>query len=237
MTIATSPNLDALLLQVLVTPEGQADPYPYYARMRDEARVSRTAFGPYVRHWLRGMPRPSCATRGSAAGSGSRTTRRASSVTPAPVGANSSRPSQHNMLLSDPPDHTRLRRLVSRSFTPRQVERLRPAVHGLVEGLLDELGDMGEADFMAAVRTPAADGGDRRARGSPRLGACRTAALRASRRQGHRAGAQRASRPRRRWIRIVYLAGYFAGLLDERRHTPRDDLLAPWCRPGTVTTG
>ena len=48
MTIATSPNLDGLLLQVLATPEGQADPYPDYARMRDEAGVSRTAFGPYV---------------------------------------------------------------------------------------------------------------------------------------------------------------------------------------------
>ena len=43
-----SPDLDGLLLQVLVTPEGQADPYPYYTAMRDEARVSRTAFGPYV---------------------------------------------------------------------------------------------------------------------------------------------------------------------------------------------
>ena len=31
MTIISSPNLDGLLLQVLVTPEGQADPYPYYA--------------------------------------------------------------------------------------------------------------------------------------------------------------------------------------------------------------
>src|SRR5271169_5512560 len=47
MSIASSPNLDGWLLQVLVTPEGQADPYPWYARMREEARVSRTAFGPY----------------------------------------------------------------------------------------------------------------------------------------------------------------------------------------------
>ncbi len=32
MAIISSPTLDGLLLQVLVTPEGQADPYPYYAR-------------------------------------------------------------------------------------------------------------------------------------------------------------------------------------------------------------
>ena len=48
MTIASSPTLDGLLLQVLITPEGQSDPYPSYARMREESRASRTSFGPYV---------------------------------------------------------------------------------------------------------------------------------------------------------------------------------------------
>jgi nocardicin N-oxygenase len=41
----------------------------------------------------------------------------------------------------DPPDHTRLRRLVSRAFTARRVERLRGRVVGLVDGLLDTLAD------------------------------------------------------------------------------------------------
>ena len=62
--------------------------------------------------------------------------------------------SKHNMLLSDPPDHTRLRRLVSRSFTPRQVERLRPAIHALVDGLLDTLAERGDVDFMAEFALP-----------------------------------------------------------------------------------
>ena len=39
MSIVTSPTLDGHLLQVLITPEGQANPYPYYALMREEARV------------------------------------------------------------------------------------------------------------------------------------------------------------------------------------------------------
>ena len=58
------------------------------------------------------------------------------------------------MLMSDPPDHTRLRRLVSRSFTPRQVERLRPAVHALVAELLDTMADTGDVDFMAEFALP-----------------------------------------------------------------------------------
>src|SRR5437773_11586141 len=41
------------------------------------------------------------------------------------------------MLSSDPPDHTRLRRLVSKAFTPRAVEHLRPRLHEIVEQLLD----------------------------------------------------------------------------------------------------
>ena len=62
--------------------------------------------------------------------------------------------SQHNMLMADPPDHTRLRRLVSRSFSPRQVERLRPAVHALVAELLDTMADSGDVDFMAEFALP-----------------------------------------------------------------------------------
>src|SRR5271156_2913680 len=148
MTIATSPNLDGLLLQVLVTPEGQADPYPYYARMREESRVSRTAFGPYVVNGYEeclGVLRDPRLGRGmgvedSSTGIlGDAGTRRREFLDA----------SQHNMLLSDPPDHTRLRRLVSRSFTPRQVERLRPAIHRLVDGLLGAMAARGEVDFIA----------------------------------------------------------------------------------------
>ena len=61
---------------------------------------------------------------------------------------------QHNMLMADPPDHTRLRRLVSRSFTPRQVDRLRPAIHQLVDELLDTMAARGEVDFMAEFALP-----------------------------------------------------------------------------------
>ena len=48
-----------------------------------------------------------------------------------------------HMLNIDPPDHTQLRRLVSRAFTPRRVAALEPAIRGVADSLLDELGNAG----------------------------------------------------------------------------------------------
>ena len=56
------------------------------------------------------------------------------------------------MLFRDPPDHTRLRRLVSSAFTARRVQALRPAVEAMVGELLDGLA--GEADFVPAFAFP-----------------------------------------------------------------------------------
>ncbi|HEY6276367.1 MAG TPA: cytochrome P450 [Streptosporangiaceae bacterium] len=48
-----------------------------------------------------------------------------------------------HMLNVDPPDHTRLRRLVSRAFVPSRVAALEPAIRGIADTLLDELEDAG----------------------------------------------------------------------------------------------
>jgi cytochrome P450 len=50
--------------------------------------------------------------------------------------------------------HTRLRSLVNRSFLSRQVERLRPAITSLANGLIDRLEDQGEAELLSAFATP-----------------------------------------------------------------------------------
>ncbi|MCC5953619.1 MAG: cytochrome P450 [Acidimicrobiia bacterium] len=52
------------------------------------------------------------------------------------------------LLFLDPPDHTRLRRLVSKAFTPRAVERLRPHIAEIVDGILDDAADAGEFDVV-----------------------------------------------------------------------------------------
>jgi cytochrome P450 len=61
---------------------------------------------------------------------------------------------RRTLLFTDPPDHTRLRRLVSRAFTPRTVEALRPRIEALVDTRLDELRAAGEADLLSAFALP-----------------------------------------------------------------------------------
>jgi len=62
-----------------------------------------------------------------------------------------------HMLSVDPPDHTRLRRLVSAAFSPRTVEGMRPRVQAIVDDLLDDLAAQGpesRADLVAAFAFP-----------------------------------------------------------------------------------
>ena len=60
------------------------------------------------------------------------------------------------MMFLDPPDHTRLRGLVSQAFTPRRVEELRARIHQLVEDLLDDVVERGDGqiDVLADLAYP-----------------------------------------------------------------------------------
>jgi len=60
----------------------------------------------------------------------------------------------NGMLDREPPDHTRLRRLVSQAFTPRRVEALRPVVQRLADGLVDAFVTDGGGDLIARVAEP-----------------------------------------------------------------------------------
>ncbi|MGH3403928.1 MAG: cytochrome P450 [Streptosporangiaceae bacterium] len=59
-----------------------------------------------------------------------------------------------SMLDRDPPDHTRLRRLVSKAFTPRAIRALTPRITELVDGMLDAAQDAGRVDLVDALAFP-----------------------------------------------------------------------------------
>ncbi|MEU5888079.1 cytochrome P450 [Streptomyces sp. NPDC047461] len=60
----------------------------------------------------------------------------------------------HGMLDLEPPDHTRIRRLVSKAFTPRTVEQLKPYVGRLAGELVDQLVQKGGGDLLTDVAEP-----------------------------------------------------------------------------------
>jgi len=68
----------------------------------------------------------------------------------------------HNLnnwiVFQDPPSHTRLRRLISKSFTPRSITAFEPKIEKIVNDLLDEIGDKEKFDLVAefSFRLPAA---------------------------------------------------------------------------------
>ena len=61
---------------------------------------------------------------------------------------------RNGMLDVEPPDHTRLRRLVSRAFTPRTVERLRGTVQDVADRLVDSALEQGEFDLLSTIAEP-----------------------------------------------------------------------------------
>jgi len=223
-------DADNVLLRLLLTPEGRADPYPLYRKLRDTAPVLRSSFGPVVLSRYEDCmtalrdPRLGRGTALRAAGEGPSLGFAGFDVDPEQRQAFFER-AGNNMLFADPPDHTRLRRLVSRAFTPHRIDGLRPAVEAMVAGYLDDMLDAGEVDVMTAlafplpvtvigelVGVPAAD----RASFQPLVRAG-TAALdpAADPATLHTATAA-----------MDQMRAYFFDLVAERRRTPADDLLS-----------
>jgi cytochrome P450 len=142
-------------------PEVLADPYPHYARLRDEAPV---CWIPDLGMWMVTRYDDVAAvlhdplTFSSAEGMGALMTGR--------VGRNrvDARAffgldirEMRVLIATDPPDHTRLRRLLSRAFTPRAITDLEPHLRDVCETLVDELlaaTARGEGDLVEHLAMP-----------------------------------------------------------------------------------
>jgi cytochrome P450 len=63
-------------------------------------------------------------------------------------------PPRRSMLGTDPPEHTRLRGLVTKAFTPRMIQRLEPRMHEIASQLLDAALEQGDVDLVQALSYP-----------------------------------------------------------------------------------
>ena len=126
-------------------PEFVADPYPMYHRLRAADPVHQSPLGFWV------------LTRYDDVVLALRDPRLAKEAIPAFVAARFGLTvvgAGLSMLDRDPPDHTRLRSLVNKAFTPRVVEILRPHIQQIVDGLLDRAQDAGEMDLIEDFAYP-----------------------------------------------------------------------------------
>jgi pimeloyl-[acyl-carrier protein] synthase len=122
-----------------------ADPYPTYRRLLAEDPVHHSPMGFWV------------LTRYEDVVAALRDPRLAKEAIAAFVAARFGAPMPAmglSMLDRDPPDHTRLRSLVSKAFTPRVVDGLRPRVQQIVDGLLDGVRDAGTMDLIEEFAYP-----------------------------------------------------------------------------------
>lgn len=141
---------DAVPASELYTDEFAADPYPAFARLRADkpvCPVSSPRFDSYL------------ITRFDDA---------KTALTDPRLSKDLYGPEQHylrifgpnseglnkNMLNSDPPEHTRLRRIVSQAFAPRRIEALRPRVARIVDDLLDKIVPQGQSELMHEFAIP-----------------------------------------------------------------------------------
>jgi cytochrome P450 len=125
-----------------------------------------------------------------------------------------------NLLNMDPPDHTRIRRLVGRAFTPRRIEQLRAPVRETADRLLDALGAHGRTDLIASYAAPL-----------PITVICDLLGVPDEHRRDFRSWtdalvAPDPARPGAAKEAIMAMLGFFTGLLAAKRKEPADDLLS-----------
>ncbi|MDT0310636.1 cytochrome P450 [Streptomyces sp. DSM 44917] len=133
-----------------------ADPYPAYAWLRENAPVHRATLPSGVSAWL--VTRYADARRALADPRLSKDPgrHRAAEHASGRVGIPGERGAgvMTHLLNIDPPDHTRLRRLVSKAFTPRRVAAFEPRVRELADGLVDGFAGRGSADLIDEFAFP-----------------------------------------------------------------------------------
>ena len=132
-------------------PAFRANPYPYYDALRSNEPVHTTAFGMVV------LTRYEDVSTTLKSADFSRdiekySTQASSEARQARRDRQESR--TKSILNLDPPDHTRLRRIVSKSFTPSAMERLRPRIQQLVDKVLDNAQDAGHIELIDDLAFP-----------------------------------------------------------------------------------
>ncbi len=212
-----------LLLQLL-EPARRANPYPVYRQLREQGPLqlpesNLTVFASFtdcdavLRHPSSCSDRlkSTSAQRAIAAGEPAR-----------PFGV-------PGFLFLDPPDHTRLRRLVSKAFSPKVVKSLEPDIAAMVDGLLDEVEEAGRFEAITDLAHPLPVAVICRLLGVPLEDEAQFSAASTLLAQGldpFIAFTGQTQGMEERLEAGLWLRGYLRELLAQRRAQPADDLMS-----------
>ena len=204
-------------------PANRADPHPHYRRLRDRAsRFEDPELGDWIFTTYRDCEAVLRDPRWSSDPS--------HAANPPDIEDASVREAMAQMdtpmlLFMDPPDHTRIRNLVSRSFTPRAVARWQERIDEVVGSKLDEAAERGEIDLVGEYGFQI-----------PVVVICEMLGVPPVDRDLFGPWSSDASRlldgdldeetTQRGLLGAAQLLNYFGPLIDERRSNPRDDLLS-----------
>jgi len=125
-------------------PEFHANPYPFYKRLREKEPIHQSPMGFWV---LTRYEDCVAVLRDQRFGR-----EEFQQMLTAVYGDGTEMP--RSMLFRDPPDHTRLRALVSKAFTPRMIETMREHIQEIVDRLLDRVQDAGRMDVIEDLAYP-----------------------------------------------------------------------------------
>src|SRR6185503_10749118 len=198
-----------------LSPAVQDNPYPYYAELRDKApvawiepmhawAVSRYADVDFI---LRN-PRLFSSALWNTAASGDLV------VVPEAPG----------LLSMDPPDHTRMRKLANKGFTPRLIREMEPRVRTITQDLLKPVTGQGEPDLVSALFIPL-----------PIIVIAEMLGIELERQKDFKRWSddvvRSLNRPTDEGVRaeirrsITEFRSYLEGMIDRRRTEPGDDLI------------
>jgi cytochrome P450 len=205
----------------MLRPEVLANPYPLFRRLREEDPVHEDADG---RGWMVSryddIERVLADRRFSAR---RMMTTGEKQDTPSAVQAALAR----QMLFLDPPDHTRLRGLFSKTFTPQRMEALKPQIGAMVTDFLDRAEDAGGAiDFIRDFAIPLPVTVIAQMLGVPTADRDRLRAWSVAFGKlinGRILSAQESAEAQ---FGVLEFVKYFRDLISERRQHPEDDMLS-----------
>ncbi|OBG56908.1 MULTISPECIES: cytochrome P450 [unclassified Mycobacterium] len=147
--MTTAPTESQGLLLQLLDPANRPDPYRLCARFRDGGALQLPEANLAVFSSYRDCDEVLRHPLSSSDNVNSTVAKRQAEAGTAPQ-----RQGPPGFLFLDPPDHTRLRRLVSKAFAPKVVSALEPDIRSLVDGMLDRIAEKGRFDVVEEYAYP-----------------------------------------------------------------------------------